>query len=68
MHRKRASGRYDGINAPGVRPVPREVFDVFNHPNFANPASDVSTPSTFVKISAISVNSRIMQSGLKVEF
>jgi hypothetical protein len=45
-----------------------EVFNVFNHPNFANPASDVSSPSTFGKISAMSVNPRIMQFGLKLEF
>jgi hypothetical protein len=45
-----------------------EVFNVLNHPNFANPASDVSSPSTFGKISAMSVNPRIMQYGLKLEF
>jgi len=45
-----------------------EVFNLFNHPNFANPASDVSSPSTFGKISAMSVNARIMQFGLKLEF
>ncbi len=45
-----------------------EVFNVFNRPNFANPASDVSSPSTFGKIIAMSVNSRIMQFGLKLEF
>ena len=45
-----------------------EIFNVLNHPNFANPASDVSSPSTFGKISAMSVNPRIMQYGLKLEF
>jgi len=45
-----------------------EVFNFFNHPNFANPASAVSSPSTFGKISAMSVNSRVMQYGLKMEF
>jgi hypothetical protein len=45
-----------------------ELFNFFNHPNFANPASDVSSPSTFGRISAMSVNSRIMQFGLKLEF
>ena len=43
-------------------------FQRLNHPNFANPASDVSSPSTFGKISAMSVNPRIMQYGLKLEF
>ncbi len=45
-----------------------EVFNVFNWSNFANPASDVSSPSTFGRISAMSVNPRIMQFGLKLEF
>jgi hypothetical protein len=45
-----------------------EFFNLFNHPNFANPAGDVSSPSTFGKISAMSVNPRIMQYGLKIEF
>jgi len=44
-----------------------EFFNFLNHPNFANPASDVSNP-TFATISAMSVNPRIMQYGLKMEF
>jgi hypothetical protein len=44
-----------------------EVFNILNHPNFANPTSNVSSPSTFGKISAMSVNPRIMQYGLKLE-
>jgi len=45
-----------------------ELFNVLNRPNFANPASSVSSPSTFGKIGAMSVNPRIMQYGLKLEF
>jgi hypothetical protein len=45
-----------------------EVFNVFNWSNFANPTSDVSSPSTFGKINAMSVNPRIMQFALKLEF
>jgi hypothetical protein len=45
-----------------------EVFNVLNRPNFANPSNDVSTPSTFGVVSALSVNPRIMQYALKVEF
>jgi hypothetical protein len=45
-----------------------EVFNVFNWLNFANPASDVSSPSTLGKITAMSVNPRIMQFALKLEF
>jgi hypothetical protein len=52
-----------------------EVFNVLNRPNFANPSNDVRvsqmnglTPSTFGVISALTVNSRIMQYALKLEF
>jgi len=45
-----------------------EFFNAFNHPQFANPASSVSSPATFGVISATSVNPRIIQFGLKVNF
>jgi hypothetical protein len=45
-----------------------EVFNLLNCTNFANPTSDVSSPSTFGKIGAMSVNPRIIQFGLKIEF
>ena len=45
-----------------------EIFNALNRPNFANPSNDVSTPSTFGAISALTVNPRIMQWALKVEF
>jgi hypothetical protein len=45
-----------------------EIFNLFNRPNFSNPASDVSSPGTFGKINAMSVNPRIMQYALKFEF
>ena len=45
-----------------------EIFNLLNRPNFANPANDVSTPSTFGVISALTVNPRIMQFALKLEF
>jgi hypothetical protein len=45
-----------------------ELFNVLNRANFANPSNDVSTPSTFGVISALTVNPRIMQYGLKLEF
>jgi hypothetical protein len=45
-----------------------EIFNLFNRPNFADPSSDVSSPGTFGKISAMSVNPRVMQYGLKFEF
>ena len=45
-----------------------EIFNLFNRPNFANPSNDVSTLSTFGVISALTVNPRIMQYALKLEF
>jgi hypothetical protein len=45
-----------------------EIFNLLNRPNFANPSNNVSTPSTFGVISALTVNPRIMQYALKVEF
>ncbi len=34
-------------------PFRLELFNLFNHPSFANPASDVSSPSAFEKKSAL---------------
>lgn len=45
-----------------------EVFNALNRPNFANPSNDVSTPNTFGVIRALTVNPRIMQYAMKVEF
>ena len=45
-----------------------EIFNLLNRSNFPNPSNDVSTPSTFGVISALTVNPRIMQYALKLEF
>jgi hypothetical protein len=45
-----------------------EIFNALNRPNFANPSNDASTPSTFGAISALTVNPRIMQYALKLQF
>jgi hypothetical protein len=45
-----------------------EIFNLLNRPNFANPSNDVSTRSTFGVISALTVNPRIMQFALKLQF
>jgi hypothetical protein len=45
-----------------------ETFNVLNRVNFANPSNDVSTPSNFGVISALTVNPRIMQFALKLQF
>jgi hypothetical protein len=44
-----------------------EFFNAFNHTQFANPATNVSS-ATFGVISATSVNSRIIQFALKLNF
>jgi hypothetical protein len=54
-------GRGDTVARP-------DYFSLLDHPNFENPASDVSTPVTVGKITALSVNARIMQGGLELEF
>jgi hypothetical protein len=45
-----------------------EIFNLLNRPNFANPSNDVSTPSTFGVINSLTVNPRIMQYALKLQF
>jgi hypothetical protein len=45
-----------------------EVFNLFNRSNFANPSNNVSSPSTFGVISGLTVNPRIMQYALKLQF
>ena len=45
-----------------------EILNTLNRPNFANPSNDVSTRSSFGTISALTVNPRIMQYALKLQF
>jgi hypothetical protein len=45
-----------------------EMFNLLNRSNFANPSNDVSIPSTFGVIRGLTVNPRIMQYALKLEF
>jgi len=45
-----------------------EIFNVLNRPNFANPSNDISIPSNFGVINSLTVNPRIMQYALKLEF
>jgi hypothetical protein len=45
-----------------------EFFNLFNHPQFANPALALSTPATFGHITSSSVNPRIIQFALKYIF
>ena len=45
-----------------------DYLSLLDHPNFENPASDVSAPVTVGKITALSVNARIMQGGWRWSF
>jgi hypothetical protein len=45
-----------------------EFFNLFNHPQFSNPATAVSSPATFGQITTTSVNPRIIQFALKYSF
>jgi len=45
-----------------------EFFNTFNHPQFNNPGSAISTPATFGVITSESVNPRLIQFALKYSF
>ena len=45
-----------------------EFFNAFNHPQFNNPGTAVSTPATFGVIGSTSVNPRLIQFALKYQF
>jgi hypothetical protein len=45
-----------------------EFFNLFNHPNFANPGSDYGSPDSFGVISSTVSSPRILQLALRVRF
>ena len=45
-----------------------ELFNATNHPNFTNPASDLSDPSSVGQITSTSVPARTVQFGLRLDF
>jgi carboxypeptidase family protein/TonB-dependent receptor-like protein len=45
-----------------------EIFNLLNRSNFGNPSNDVSSPGTFGVIRSLTVNPRIMQYALKLQF
>jgi len=45
-----------------------EAFNVWNNPEFSNPASNVQTPATFGNITGTSVGARAIQFGGKLSF
>jgi len=45
-----------------------EVFNIFNHPQYALPGSDVDSPSTFGVVNSTVNNPRLVQFALKLQF
>jgi hypothetical protein len=45
-----------------------EAFNLFNHPDFGLPGSELTSPGTFGVISSTVVNPRILQLALKLRF
>jgi hypothetical protein len=45
-----------------------EFFNLFNHPQFGNPATSRNTPSAFGQISTTCTNPRLIQLALKYKF
>jgi hypothetical protein len=45
-----------------------EFFNLFNHPQFGNPATSRNTPNTFGQITTTSTNPRLIQLALKYIF
>jgi hypothetical protein len=45
-----------------------EAFNVLNHPNFGNPATNLNTATTFGQVSSTSNAARVFQGGVKISF
>jgi len=60
--------RVGGIHEDAVLQFRAEFFNLFNHPQFANPALDYGSPANFGQITSASVNPRLVQLALKYVF
>jgi hypothetical protein len=60
--------RVGGIHEDATLQFRAEFFNAFNHPQFNNPGTAVSTPPTFGVITGTSVNPRLIQLALKYVF
>jgi len=45
-----------------------EVFNLLNHPQFANPGADLNSPATFGVVNSTVNNPRLIQVALKLAF
>jgi len=57
-----------GIREDGTLVFRTELFNVFNHPQFSNPAVVDVSKANFGQISSTSVNPRLIQFALKYQF
>ena len=62
------STRVGGIHENAVLQIRAEFFNAFNHPQFNNPGTSVSTLPTFGVITSTSVNPRLIQFAMKYVF
>ena len=57
-----------GIREGATMQFRAEFFNTFNHPQFANPATNVGVATTYGRITAMSVSPRVIQFALKYSF
>ena len=60
--------RVGGIRENAVLQIRAEFFNAFNHPQFSNPGTTVSSPATFGVITSDTVNPRLVQFAMKYQF
>ncbi len=60
--------RVGGLREDATLQFRAEFFNLFNHPQFSNPAVAVDSPTSFGQITGLSVNPRLIQFGLKYSF
>jgi hypothetical protein len=60
--------RVGGIHEDSNLEFRAEAFNAFNHPQFSNPGTAISSPSTFGIITSTSVGPRVFQFALRYVF
>jgi hypothetical protein len=60
--------RIGGIRENAVLQIRAEFFNAFNHAQFSNPGTTVSSPATFGVITSDTVNPRLIQFAMKYQF
>jgi hypothetical protein len=60
--------RIGGIRENAVLQIRAEFFNAFNHAQFSNPGTTVSSPATLGVITSDTVNPRLIQFAMKYQF